>query len=271
LSGGGWKAEKGNFSRLLSILLKSGILSWAFLFAAWGIASSFYDATFFPGPIDTLKGAEEIIADGTLVKFSLVSLYRVFKGWFIGSVIAVPIGVLIGRSSVAKQFVEPLVDYFRFIPAIAFLTLFIMWFGVGEKSKTILIMYATSFTVIINTASGVLSVNPIRIQAARTLGTSELQILFHVILPECVPFIFTGVRLGLGGAYTSIIAAEMLAAKEGLGYLIFTSRLYFRIDWILAGIIALGLLGYFTDQGLRLFGNVALKRYGIHDTKEFGK
>jgi NitT/TauT family transport system permease protein len=272
--GGSNKGGRTVRKKLLSLskmLLKSGVVSWVLLLIVWEFASSFYNPTFFPGPIATVKGAREIIEDGTLFNFSLVSLYRVFKGWFIGSVIAIPIGVVIGRSRIVKELMEPLVDYFRFIPAIAFLTLFIMWFGVGEKSKIILIMYATSFTVIINTASGVLSIDPNRIQAARTLGTGELQILFHVILPECVPFIFTGIRLGLGGAYTSIIAAEMLAAKEGLGYLIFTSRLYFRIDWIMVGIFALGLLGYLTDLLFQLFGRVVLKRYGIHDLKEFGK
>jgi NitT/TauT family transport system permease protein len=257
--------------RFLGLLLDSGIVSWAVIFAGWGVISLFYSPTFFPGPIETALGAREIIEDGTLFKFSLISLYRVFKGWFLGSAIAIPIGIAIGRSRIIRKLMEPIVDYFRFIPAIAYLTLFIMWFGVGERSKTILILYATCFTVIINTASGVMSINPNKIQAARTLGTSELQILFYVILPECVPFIFTGIRLGLGGAYTSIIAAEMLAAKEGLGYLIFTSRLYFRIDWILAGIIALGLLGYLTDQAFRVIGNLAFKRYGIHDMKEFGQ
>jgi len=265
------KNFKRRAARFLNFLLDSGIVSWAVIFASWGFISLFYSPTFFPGPIATLLGAREIIEDGTLFKFSLISLYRVFKGWFLGSVIAIPIGMVIGRSRIARKLLEPLVDYFRFIPAIAYLTLFIMWFGVGERSKTILILYATCFTVIINTASGVLSINPNKIQAARTLGTSEFQILFYVILPECVPFIFTGIRLGLGGAYTSIIAAEMLAAKEGLGYLIFTSRLYFRIDWILAGIIALGLLGYLTDQLFRLIGNVVFRRYGIYDMKEFGQ
>jgi NitT/TauT family transport system permease protein len=260
-----------NISSAANFLLDSGLVSWAIIFVGWGTISLFYKATFFPSPLETVIGAWELLADGTLVKFSLISLWRVFQGWFLGSVIAVPIGVMIGRSRIIRKIMEPLVDYFRFIPAIAYLTLFIMWFGVGERSKVILIIYATSFTVIINTASGVLGIEPNRIQAARTLGTSEFKILLYVILPECVPYIFTGVRLGLGGAFTSIIAAEMLAAKEGLGYLIFTSRLYFRVDWILAGVIMLGLLGYLTDKLFRVFGETVLKRYGIHDIKEFGQ
>ncbi|MFP3091199.1 ABC transporter permease [Treponema sp. TIM-1] len=250
-------------------LISSGVLTWLILFAVWGIISLFYSSTFWPNPLETIVGAKEIILDGTLIQFAAISLWRVFKGWILGCLVAVPLGILIGRNRIIRQLVEPVIDYFRFIPAIAFLTLFIMWFGVGEKSKTILIMYATCFTVIINTASGVLSIDENRILAARTLGTSEIQILFHVILPSCVPFIFTGVRLGMGGAYTSIVAAEMIAAKEGLGYLIFTSRLYFRVDWILTGVIVLGLIGYLTDQGIRLLGKSILKRYGIHDVKEF--
>jgi NitT/TauT family transport system permease protein len=257
--------------RFINFLTDAGIVSWVLLFAAWGVVSLFYKATFFPSPAETLVGSWEIAADGTLLKFSAVSLWRVFQGWLIGSAIAVPIGVAIGRSRITRKIMEPLVDYFRFIPAIAYLTLFIMWFGVGERSKVLLIVYNTFFLVVINTASGVLSIEPNRIQAARTLGTSEPRILFFVVLPECVPFIFTGVRLGLGGAFTSIIAAEMLAAKEGLGYLIFTSRLYFRVDWILAGVIMLGLLGCLTDKLFRVFGTLTLKRYGIYDAKEFGQ
>jgi NitT/TauT family transport system permease protein len=252
-------------------VISSGLLTWLIVFIGWGIISLFYSSTFWPNPLETIVGAWEIILDGTLIQFAAISLWRVFKGWVIGCLTAVPLGILIGRSRIIRQLMEPLIDYFRFIPAIAFLTLFIMWFGVGEKSKTILIMYATCFTVVINTANGVRSIDDTRILAARTLGTSEVQILFHVILPSCVPFIFTGVRLGMGGAYTSIVAAEMIAAKEGLGYLIFTSRLYFRVDWILTGVIVLGLIGYLTDQGLRLVGKSVLKRYGIHDVKEFDR
>jgi NitT/TauT family transport system permease protein len=252
----------------VGFLRRKGILTWILLVALWGFISLFYTSTFWPSPWETLIGAQEIILDGTLLKFAGVSLLRVLKGWIIGCLIAAPLGVLIGRNKIIREFVEPVINYFRFIPAIAFITLFIMWFGVGERSKTILIMYATCFTVVLNTASGVMSIDENRILAARTLGTSEFQILLHVILPSCVPFIFTGVRLGMGGAYTSIVAAEMLAAKEGLGYLIFISRLYFRVDWILAGIIVLGIIGYATDQTLRLLGQTVLRRYGIHDTKK---
>ncbi|MDR1661576.1 MAG: ABC transporter permease [Azoarcus sp.] len=252
-------------------LLKTGAATWLILLAVWGLVAPLYPPSFFPGPLQTLLGGKEILLDGTLAKFSLISVERVLTGWFFGILIGAPLGILIGRIRLLRQLIEPFVDFFRFIPAIAFLTLFIMWFGVGEKSKIILIMYAACFAVIINTASGVLGINPNRVQAARTLGASEWQILRHVVIPECVPYVFTGVRLGLGSAFTAIVAAEMLAAKEGVGYLVFTSRLYFRTDWILVGIVTLGLLGYFSDRLLRLFGNTALRRYRIVGSGEFGK
>ncbi|MDR2093373.1 MAG: ABC transporter permease [Azoarcus sp.] len=252
-------------------VLKTGIATWLILIVVWGLIAPFYPPSFFPGPLQTLLGGKEILLDGTLARFSLISVERVLTGWFFGILIGAPLGMLIGRVRLLRQLIEPFVDFFRFIPAIAFLTLFIMWFGVGEKSKVILIMYATCFVVIINTASGVLGVSPDRVQAARTLGASEWQILRHVLIPECIPYVFTGIRLGLGSAFTAIVAAEMLAAKEGVGYLVFTSRLYFRTDWILVGIVTLGLLGYFSDRLLRLFGKTVLKRYRIADVGEFGK
>jgi NitT/TauT family transport system permease protein len=266
----GWGKSLSGAGRFF---LRTGLATWLVLLAVWSLVAPFYPPSFFPGPVQTLLGGKEILLDGTLARFSLISLERVLSGWFLGILIGAPLGVLIGRVRLLRQLIEPFVDFFRFIPAIAFLTLFIMWFGVGEKSKIILIMYATCFVVIINTASGVLGIDPNRVQAARTLGASEWQILRHVVIPECVPYVFTGVRLGLGlgSAFTAIVAAEMLAAKEGVGYLVFTSRLYFRTDWILVGIVTLGLLGFFSDRLLRLFGKAALKRYRIADIGEFGK
>ncbi|MDR1066268.1 MAG: ABC transporter permease [Clostridiales bacterium] len=262
---------KNNLLKTGEFLLKTGVVTWILLLAVWSLLSPLYPANFLPGPIATLIGGKEILLDGTLLEFAGISLRRVFFGWFLGSLIGAPLGILIGRVKPLRQIAEPFVDFFRFIPAIAFLTLFIMWFGVGERSKIILILYGTSFFVIVNTVSGVLGIDPLRIQAARTLGASESQILLHIVIPESVPYVFTGVRLGLGGAFTSIVAAEMLAAKEGLGYLVFSSRLYFRIDWILVGVVTLGLLGYFSDRALKFFGKHALRRYSINDSKEFGR
>ena len=246
---------------------KKGVLTWVLLFGTWGIASLYYTVDFFPSPIETIMGAKEIILDGTLFGDILISSQRVFLGWGLGMLIAIPAGLFIGRIEIFRHIFEPIIDFLRFIPAIGFLTLFLMWFGAGEQSKVILIMYATVFVVLINTITGVLSIDKNRIEAARSLGASEMQIIYSVLIPSAIPHIFTGIRLGLGGAFTSIVAAEMLAAKEGIGFLIFTSRLYFRTDWIFVGLLTLGLMGYISDRLIRLFGKTVLARYGITDSE----
>ncbi len=248
---------------------EKGILTWILLFSIWGMASLAYTVDFLPSPIETITGAKEIILDGTLIKFILISSQRVLSGWGLGILFAIPVGLVIGRIELLRRIFEPFIDFLRFIPAIGFLTLFLMWFGAGEKSKIILIFYATVFVILINTIVGVLSIDKNRLQAARSLGASEVQIIYSVLIPSALPHIFTGIRLGLGGAFTSIVAAEMLAAKEGIGFLIYTSRLYFRTDWIFVGLLTLGLMGYISDRLIRLFGKTVLGRYGINDTKKF--
>jgi ABC-type nitrate/sulfonate/bicarbonate transport system permease component len=255
----------------LRVLLKKGVLTWLVLAVIWSIAALFYPPTFFPGIVQTLVGSQEIILDGTLFQFVLISAARVYTGWLFGLVLGIPVGLFVGRSDIVRELVEPFINFFRFVPAIAFLTLFIMWFGVGEESKVILIMYSTFFIVVINTAAGVISIDKNKIQAARSLGANERQIFFYVIIPAIIPQIFTGVRLGMGSAFTSIVAAEMLAAKEGIGYLIFTSRLYFHTDWIFIGLVTLGFMGFFSDKFLRFIGTVFLKKYGVKTEGNFGK
>ncbi len=251
----------------LLFLAKKGILTWVVLLTIWGSASLLYTVDFLPSPWETFAGMKEIILDGTLGRYVLISIKRVCSGWVLGMLIGIPAGVIIGRIELLRLIFEPLIDFFRFIPAIGFLTLFLMWFGAGEESKVVLIMYATIFILLINTIAGVLSVEIHRIEAARSLGAKEWQIVFFVIIPSAVPHIFTGIRLALGGAFTSIVAAEMLAAKEGIGFLIYTSRLYFRTDWIFIGLLVLGLMGYLSDRLIRLFGKAVLRPYGIFDNK----
>lgn len=252
-----------NIQKILYYLTKSGIFTWLLLLIIWQIASKYNSPDFLPSPAKTWEGFVEIAKKGTLWEDIVVSLKRVMNGWTRGLVIAIPIGLLVGRFKVFRWLIEPFINFFRFVPAIGFLTLFLMWFGVGEESKIVLIMYATIFPVTINTIAGVVGIDPVKYQAAESLGASPVQSFFTVTVPGAVPGIFTGVRLGLSGAIISIVAAEMLAASEGLGYLIYTSRLYYRTDWIFVGIVVLGLLGFLADKFLRKLGNTLFKYYGV--------
>jgi len=219
------------------------------------------DPFFLPAPRTIAAAAWELLARGTLLPAVGASLGRVFSGWLIGSAAAIPVGLLIGASRIAKSVVDPFLHFFRFIPAIALITLFMVWFGVGELSRVLLIIYATGFIVMINTATGVGAVEQEKVYAARSLGATPAQVFLHVTVPATIPYIYVGMRLAMASSFLVIIATEMLAAQSGLGQLIWTSRLYFRIDWMFAGIVLLGLLGFLTDRAWRAVGNRALGKY----------
>jgi NitT/TauT family transport system permease protein len=253
--------------RIRDFLVDKGFVTWGLLLLIWQFAALVNATEFLPGPIQTFLGAKEIIRNGVLPRYIGISFLRIFTGWGIGILFAVPMGLLIGQFRTVRRIFDPFINFFRFVPAIGFLTLFLMWLGVGEESKIAIIVYATAFPMVINTIAGVLSISPVTIQVAQSQGASARRIFFTVTIPASVPFIFTGIRLGLSGAIISIVAAEMLAAQKGIGYLIYTSRLYFRIDWIFVGILTLGLTGYISDRLLRYFGRTILKRYDVSDGK----
>jgi NitT/TauT family transport system permease protein len=168
-----------------------------------------------------------------------------------------------GKVRRVRLLLEPFVNFFRFIPALVFVTLFILWLGIGEQSKIALITYTTLFVVTLNTMAGVLAIDENKFRASRSMGATEGQIIWHVIIPATVPYIFNGIRLAMGNSFMAIVGAEMLAAKEGIGYLIWTSRLYLKTDWIFVGLITLGLMGFFMDKVLTNAGSLLLKKYGV--------
>lgn len=246
------------------VILQNGLLSCIVLVIIWSIGAGFYSDDFLPGPLTTLQGAIGIIKKGTLTQDIAVSMVRVFKGWLLGIAVAIPMGLCIGAFKKVSYVIEPLINFFRFVPAIGFITLFLLWFGVGESSKVALIFYATVFPVLINTIAGVHAVDNSLVEASQSLGASKAETFFHVLVPSSIPGIFTGVRLGLSGAIICIVAAEMLASSDGLGYLIYTSRVYYRTDWIFVGIFTLGVIGFVLDRLMQLFGKKVLGRFGIH-------
>jgi NitT/TauT family transport system permease protein len=168
-----------------------------------------------------------------------------------------------GISPFIRIFMDPYVEFFRFIPPIAFVTLAVIWFGLGETSKIVLIVYTTLFMVAINTMIGVLGVEPDKRFAALCLGASKVQVFFHVVIPAVIPDIVTGMKIAMGNSFMTVVSAEMVAAKSGIGFLIFNSRLFLLTEWIFVGIITLGLMGFITDRALRLLVSTLLKHYDV--------
>jgi NitT/TauT family transport system permease protein len=196
----------------------------------------------------------DLFMSGTLAVSVIVSLVRVISGWLLGGLVGAPLGFLMGRIPLIRSLTEPFIQFFRFIPPIAFVSLFIVWFGIGEISKVLLVFYGTVFIVVLNTIAGVSSIDQGLIRCAQSLGANHRQLLFHVVVPATVPYVITGLRIALGNSFMTIVAAEMLAAQSGLGYVIWSSRNFMLTDQIFVAILFLGLLGLSTD---RLFGAVA--------------
>ena len=188
-------------------------------------------------------------------------MQRVFWGWTFGGVLGVILGLAMGSFAPVRWFFEPMVQFLRFIPAIAWITPFTIWAGVGETSKFLLICYGSTFMVMLNVMAGVYAVGQNKVRAARCFGATTGQVFFLVTLPATVPYIVTGLRVSLGNAFMMLISAEMLAAQHGLGFLIFHSRVYFATDLIFVGILTLGLLGLAGDTAIRWLSARVLRRY----------
>lgn len=220
--------------------------------AAWQVAASFTKPLFLPPPQLVWEALLGLVRDGSLWQHILASYSRILAGWLLGSAVAIPIGLLLGRSRLMHFLLDPYLQLCRFLPAIALISLVILWLGTGENSKIALIMYATAFVVAMATMDGALRVETEKVRAARSLGATDWQVLWLVVVPATVPQIVTGMRLAMTNAFMAIVSAEMLAANEGLGFLIANSRLFMLTEQIFVAIVVLGLLGLATDRAIRI-------------------
>jgi NitT/TauT family transport system permease protein len=175
------------------------------------------------------------------------SLYRVLGGFAIGAGLALPLGLLMGAKPWLHDLLDPILQVLRPIPPIAFIPLAILWFGLGDPPAFFLIALGAFFPVLVNTIAGVRNVDAIYLRAARNLGAGEWTLFWRVMVPAAMPYILSGVRIGIGVAFIVVIVAEMTAVNRGLGYRILEAREYFWSDKIIAGMISIGLLGLGID------------------------
>ncbi|MBK8738266.1 MAG: ABC transporter permease [Betaproteobacteria bacterium] len=230
----------------------------------WELAARLTIPILLPPPADVAEAFWKSAKDGSLFRHIGASYFRILTGWFVGCVIAIPFGILAGRLKWVRAVLDPFIEFFRFIPPIAFVTLFMIWFGLGEVSKVGLIVYTAFFTTFLSTMAGAMGVEIERIRAAQCLGASPRQVFFRVIVPGTVPHIVTGVRLSLGLAFMTVVAAEFIAAESGVGYLIFSARLFAQTDFVFLGILVLGVMGFVANSILkRLLARIAY-RYDVN-------
>ncbi|MBT2547691.1 ABC transporter permease [Arthrobacter sp. ISL-65] len=198
---------------------------------------------FLPPLHEVLEALGTLIGNGQLQNHLAASLSRSASGFGIAVVTAVALGLLVAWYGALDRFLNPLLEVFRNTAALALLPVFTLLLGIGETSKISIVAYAAFFPVLLNTIAGVRTVDPLLIRAARSLGLSNVQLFQKVILPSAVPTIFTGIRMAGTSSILVLIAAEMVGAKAGLGYLIVNSQMSFLIPDMYAGILTVSLLG----------------------------
>ncbi|MEU0137251.1 ABC transporter permease [Streptomyces sp. NPDC006296] len=226
------------------LALVAGIGLWAWL-ASLGVQA-------LPGPVAVAGRAGELIADGTLTDDALASLRRVLTGFALGTLLAVPVGFLMGWYPVARGLLEPYVQFFRTVPPLAMIPLAIVLLGIGEVPKVFVIFLAAFLSSVVAAYQGVVGVNRTLIDAARVLGARDGTIFLKVVVPASAPFILVGMRIGLGSAWGTLVAAELIAAQEGLGFRMQSAQLYYDLPTIFVGLITIGLLGLLMDRLLLL-------------------
>ena len=227
-------------------------LGFASLFVIWQLTSIYLvGSVLFPPPTVVLRKGLMLARDGILFEHLSASLQRILAGFVAGSLLGIPIGLAMGSFRPVRKLLEPYTEFLRFIPSVAMITVAVIWFGIGEASKVFLIIYTTIFIVILNTAAGVSAIAPNKIRAAESLGATQAQIFFHVALPATVPYILTGMRLAMANSFTTIVAAELIAANDGLGKMLWDGRLFMLVDDIFVSLVTLGLLGFAVDRLFR--------------------
>jgi NitT/TauT family transport system permease protein len=222
---------------LLSAVI--GIAIW------WFLADHGYK---LPTPPEVAKKGWELIKDGTLATDTLASLRRVLIGFLLGVVVAVPVGFLMGWYAVGRALIEPWVQFFRTIPPLALLPLTIVLLGIDETPKIFVIFLASFLSSVIATFQGVVSVDRTLINAARVLGGNDLTVFARVVVPASTPFILVGMRVGLGSSWATLVAAELIAAQEGLGFRMHQAQLYYDLPTIFVVVITIGVLGLVMDR-----------------------
>ncbi|MCW2757360.1 MAG: binding-protein-dependent transport system inner rane component [Nocardioidaceae bacterium] len=225
-----------------------------------GLAYLRNDAILMPTVQETAKTFWEYmgtrypaVAGKTLWQHALVSIARILVGWGVGVVLGIVVGGLMASVPLLRHLIDPLIEITRPLPPLAFIPLFIIWFGIGETPKILLILVGVVPIMIIATVSALDAVPKELEQAARSLGASPYWTLVTVRLRSALPAIITGMRLAMGGAWTSIVAVELIAATAGLGYLINNAGVNLQTPLVLSGIVTISIVGIFFDSLLRLF------------------
>ena len=231
--------------------LVAGSIAFVVIAIAWQAAvwAGVFPPRLFPGLATVGEALVRLTLSGTMLVAAAATLFRLLFGFLLAAVAGIVVGLLMGRVQWVEDALLPIVSFMYPIPGIAYAPLFVLWFGLGDIPAILLVAVATSFTVIINTWKGVKAVKPVWIRSAQAMGASERRIFTRVILPGALPYVLTGLRLGLASAWRILVAVEMLmSVTRGLGWLIFGSQQFLNTDVMLATIVVIGIVGMLLER-----------------------
>ena len=229
-----------------------------FIFAVWSMVTmpGMVNSMLIPSPESVLEAFQDILNNGyknyTLLQHLTASLGRLIIAFIISAAAAIPLGLLSGCNSKIRAVFEPIIEFYRPLPPLAYYTLLILWLGIGNESKVALLLLACFAPIYISCVAAVLKVKKDYINSAYTLGANKQQVFIHVILQACLPDIFVGMRTALGVGYSTLVSAEMVAARSGIGWMVLDASHYLRSDIIFIGIIIMGITGILLDQGIQV-------------------
>jgi ABC-type nitrate/sulfonate/bicarbonate transport system permease component len=226
-----------------------GLVLWTLI-----VRSGLVSSRFTPTPLDILQEMETLISHGyvgvPLYDHIAASLIRTLIGFFAAAIVGIPFGLLIGRVRILEAAFMPWFAFLRPIPAIAFVPLVILWFGIGEFSKISVIFFSSFLYITVSTIAGVKSVPLQILRAGYSLGASDRKSFLYVVLPAALPQIMVGLRLGSAISWTLVVAAELVAAQRGLGYMIMDASTFFRVKDVYVGLIVIGIIGFLLESSI---------------------
>lgn len=238
--------KKGTYWFLAAASFLLPLLAW------FAIAASGADKVFLPAPQDIITRIATWWHEDNLAADIGISLYRVVAAWALSALFAIPLGLMIGTFRGVQALCEPLTDFIRYMPAVAFIPLVMLWVGIDESARIAIIFIGTFFQMVLMVAEDVRRVPMTQIEAAQTMGASRGEIIDKVILPSAKPALLDTLRITMGWAWTYLVVAELVAANSGLGYAILKAQRFLQTDKIFAGIMLIGLIGFVIDQAFRL-------------------
>lgn len=247
-----WWVLRGELGRRPYVAI--AVFSFLLFLTAWWVASTggWFDRVFLPSPVDVYERFKAWLLEGALLQDAWISIFRVTAAFAISALMAVPLALFIGTFKPVQAFFEPMVEFARYLPAVAFVPLVLLWVGIGEGSKITIIWIGTFFQMVLLVSEDVRRVPMAQIEAAQTMGADRRELLSLVVLKSALPAIVDTLRVTLGWAWTYLVVAELVAANSGLGYAILKAQRFLQTDKIFVGILIIGIIGLVMDQLFRL-------------------